>query len=120
MILNKNNINFYRLLPNAVEGITEIKVNYEVHRLFYNSDINYPLFSFELNNIVFLNEDSKQSVINLYNINVTSNAYKSLRKKEYDKLNQNELMYNDKINGTDTWIVKIQEIKAMYPKPNDV
>jgi hypothetical protein len=40
------------------------------------------------------------------------------RKKEYDNLNQFELLYNDKKNGTDTWSETILEIKKKYPKPS--
>lgn len=40
-----------------------------------------------------------------------------LRKAEYDKLNQYDLMYYDKVNGTDTWGDAIEAIKAKYPKP---
>ena len=44
--------------------------------------------------------------------------YQLNRKKEYDNLNQFELLYNDKINGTDTWSAAILEIKKKYPKPS--
>ena len=40
-----------------------------------------------------------------------------LRKAEYDKLNQYDLMYYDKVNGTDTWGEAIEAIKDKYPKP---
>lgn len=45
-----------------------------------------------------------------------SQSYARLRKIEYDKLNQYELMYNDMINGTHTWTAAIYEIKSRYPK----
>ena len=44
-------------------------------------------------------------------------AYSRLRKMEYDKLNQYEMMYNDQVNGTTTWQDAIEAIKAKYPKP---
>jgi hypothetical protein len=44
--------------------------------------------------------------------------YQLNRKKEYDNLNQFELLYNDKKNGTDTWSETILEIKKKYPKPS--
>lgn len=47
------------------------------------------------------------------------NEYQRLRKKEYDKLNQLEMQYDDFINNTTTWQDKINEIKLMYPKPSD-
>jgi hypothetical protein len=43
-------------------------------------------------------------------------SYINYRKAEYDKLNQFELMYNDKINGTNTWTTEIYKIKDKFPK----
>lgn len=45
--------------------------------------------------------------------------YQRLRKAEYDKLNQYELMFDDKINGTTKWQEAINEIKARHPKPSE-
>lgn len=42
--------------------------------------------------------------------------YARNRRQEYMKLNQFELMYDDKINGTNTWVEAIQAIKAKFPK----
>jgi len=47
--------------------------------------------------------------------NVTQ--YQRDRKAEYDKLNQYEMMFDDKVNGTTTWVDAINAIKARYPKP---
>jgi hypothetical protein len=44
-------------------------------------------------------------------------AYKWLRKMKYDQLNQYELMYDDKVNSTDTWGEAIEAIKKAHPKP---
>lgn len=52
-------------------------------------------------------------MINEYN----SMEYSRLRKREYLKLNQFELQYNDSVNGTTTWIDAIEAIKLKYPKP---
>ncbi|MFX4209273.1 hypothetical protein ACOL28_03650 [Aliarcobacter butzleri] len=41
----------------------------------------------------------------------------SSRKKEYDLLNQDELRFDDQVNGTTTWIDSITAIKEKYPKP---
>ena len=38
------------------------------------------------------------------------------RKAEYDQLNQYEMMFDDKRDGTTTWVDKINEIKGKYPK----
>ena len=43
-------------------------------------------------------------------------AYSRSRKSEYDKLNQLELMYDDKGNSTDKWGEAIIAIKDKYPK----
>ncbi len=46
-----------------------------------------------------------------------STQYQRDRKKDYDKLNQYELQFNDLQNGTTTWQDEINAIKAIYPKP---
>jgi len=43
--------------------------------------------------------------------------YQRLRKAEYAKLNQDEMRFDDEMNGTTTWIDAILEIKNKYPKP---
>ena len=43
--------------------------------------------------------------------------YSEKRRKEYDQLNQFEMQFDDKVNSTTTWVNKINEIKAKYPKP---
>ena len=47
---------------------------------------------------------------------LSANAYKEKRKAEYDQLNQYEMMFDDKRDGTTTWVDKINEIKSRYPK----
>ena len=47
---------------------------------------------------------------------VLANDYKAKRKAEYDQLNQYEMMFDDKRDGTTTWVDKINEIKSRYPK----
>ena len=42
--------------------------------------------------------------------------YARNRKAEYDQLNQFEMQFDDKRDGTTTWVDKINEIKARYPK----
>ena len=44
-------------------------------------------------------------------------AYQRARKMKYDQLNQYELMYDDKVNSTDTWGEAIEAIKKAHPKP---
>ena len=43
--------------------------------------------------------------------------YSRDRKAEYDKLNQDEMRYDDMKNSTTTWVDAIDAIKAKYPKP---
>ncbi len=45
-----------------------------------------------------------------------SQKYARLRKAEYDKLNQDELRFDDLENGTTVWQDTINEIKGRYPK----
>jgi hypothetical protein len=42
--------------------------------------------------------------------------YARNRKAEYDQLNQFEMQFDDDRDGTTTWVDKINEIKARYPK----
>jgi len=44
-------------------------------------------------------------------------TYADKRKAEYDQMgNQFEMMFDDKRDGTTTWVDKINEIKSRYPK----
>ena len=45
-----------------------------------------------------------------------SQEYSRNRKVEYDKLNQDEMRFDDLINSTTTWVDSIKAIKAKYPK----
>jgi hypothetical protein len=45
-----------------------------------------------------------------------SQEYARLRKAEYDKLNQDELRFDDLENGTSVWQDSINEIKTRFPK----
>ena len=45
-----------------------------------------------------------------------SKDYARKRKAEYDQLNQYEMMFDDKRDGTTTWVDAINAIKAKYPK----
>jgi len=47
-------------------------------------------------------------------------SYARKRSKEYNRLNQFEMLYDDMANGTNHWITAINEIKAKYPKPNNL
>ena len=45
-----------------------------------------------------------------------SQAYARSRKTEYDKLNQDEMRYDDLVNSTTTWQDAIATIKTSIPK----
>ena len=45
-----------------------------------------------------------------------SEEYIGLRRTEYNQLNQFELMHDDKVNGTTSWLDAIDAIKIRYPK----
>ena len=47
----------------------------------------------------------------------TATQYSRDRKDKYDKLNQDEMRYDDMINNTTTWRDGIAAIKAAHPKP---
>ena len=55
-----------------------------------------------------------QSMINDYDNSIKT--YSQKRKEEYDQLNQYEMMFDDQIDGTHTWVDTINEIIAKYPK----
>ena len=46
-----------------------------------------------------------------------SKTYADKRKAEYDKLNQFEMMFDDKRDGTTTWVDAINAIKGRHAKP---
>ena len=43
--------------------------------------------------------------------------YSRDRKAKYDLLNQDEMRFDDQVNGTTTWVDAINAIKAAHPKP---
>ena len=55
-----------------------------------------------------------QAMINAYDDSIKT--YSQKRKEEYDQLNQYEMMFDDKRDGTTTWVDKINEIKSRHPK----
>ena len=46
-----------------------------------------------------------------------ANEYKYKRKEKYNELNQFEMQFDDKRDGTTTWVDAINAIKAEFPKP---
>ena len=47
----------------------------------------------------------------------TAKQYSRDRKAKYDLLNQDEMRFDDQVNGTTTWVDAINAIKAAHPKP---
>jgi hypothetical protein len=47
----------------------------------------------------------------------TATQYSRDRKDKYDKLNQDEMRYDDLVNSTTTWQDAIAAIKKAHPKP---
>ena len=61
-------------------------------------------------------EEELQAEIVRLQAEYDSLEYARLRKAEYDKLNQDELRFDDLVNGTTVWLDTINAIKAKYPK----
>tara|TARA_R110001606_G_scaffold233588_1_gene381062 strand:- start:22 stop:309 length:288 start_codon:yes stop_codon:yes gene_type:complete len=84
--------------------------------------VNYPTvvsIRYQEDDSVIATDDNEEVVEideALVNAWVDPNAYQELRKNEYNKLNQDEMRFDDLINGTTTWVDSIKAIKAKYPK----
>ena len=46
----------------------------------------------------------------------TATQYSRDRKDKYDKLNQDEMRFDDQVNSTTSWVDAINAIKAAHPK----
>ena len=68
-------------------------------------------------NVVVLDENKIQIELDRLQAEYDAQEYARNRKKEYDALNQLELISDDTINGTSTHKDAIEAIKAKYPKP---
>jgi hypothetical protein len=84
--------------------------------------VNYPTvvsIRYQEDDSVIATDDNEEVVEideALVNAWVDPNAYQELRKNEYNKLNQDEMRFDDLINGTTTWVDSIKAIKDKYPK----
>ena len=67
-------------------------------------------------NVVVLDESKIATELAKLQAECDSQDYARKRKAEYNKLNQYEMMFDDKRDGTTTWVDKINEIKSRYPK----
>ncbi len=61
-------------------------------------------------------EEINQEILRLQE-EFNNTEYQRLRKAEYNKLNQDEMRFDDLVNGTTTWQDAIIAIKNKYPKP---
>jgi hypothetical protein len=68
------------------------------------------------NEVIEINESKVNTEIIRLQAEYDSQAYARSRKAEYDALNQLEMQYDDKANGTTTWEDAIAAIKTKYPK----
>jgi hypothetical protein len=67
-------------------------------------------------------KDENKIELNLDAINnwVDPEAYKQARRDAYPSLpDQLDMQYHDTMNGTETWLDHINEVKAKYPKPTE-
>ena len=67
-------------------------------------------------NVVVLDESKIAPEMARLQTEYDSKDYARKRKAEYDQLNQFEMQFDDQRDGTTTWVDKINEIKAKYPK----
>jgi|TARA_R110000764_G_scaffold21941_1_gene55074 hypothetical protein len=67
-------------------------------------------------NVVTLDEALITAEITRLQAVYNAQEYSRNRKIEYDKLNQDEMRYDDVKNSTTTWVDAIDAIKAKYPK----
>ena len=106
--ITNNDVNIVKK-PNNItdEEFLELNPNFIKKDIIFSDKIfrKFPVFKLQDNEIVIDEYESRLKAC-LY-----------FRKAEYSKLNQMEMMYDDKVNGTDTWGEAIQAIKEKYPKP---
>ena len=68
-------------------------------------------------NIVSFDDDAVATEVIRLQAEYDNNKYQRDRKAEYDQMgNQFEMMFDDKRDGTTTWVDKINEIKSRHPK----
>ncbi len=67
-------------------------------------------------NVVVLDESKIATELAKLQAEWDSQEYARKRKQEYDQLNQFEMQFDDKRDGTTTWVDKINEIKKRHPK----
>ena len=85
--------------------------------LWEMTEENYDNLKWNSDDIAKPTREAVEAEIARLNAEWDATEYQRLRKSEYDKLNQYEMMFDDQLNGTTTWQDAINTIKAQYPKP---
>ena len=85
--------------------------------LWEMTEENYGNLKWNSEDIPKPTREAVEAEIARLNAEWNATEYQRLRKAEYDKLNQYEMMFDDQLNGTTTWQDAINAIKAQYPKP---
>ena len=63
-------------------------------------------------------KEELDALISIVQQEFDNKEYQKLRKDKYPSFaDQLDMLYHDKIDGTNTWLDAIQEVKAKYPKP---
>ena len=97
--------------PNVIDAIKNINPAAQVS--VSGDDINNITWE---NGTVEIAIADIQTELNNLQAAYDSQAYARSRKAEYDKLNQDEMRYDDLVNGTTTWQDAIAAIKTSIPK----
>ena len=97
--------------PNVIDAIKNINPAAQVS--VSGDDINNITWE---NGTVEIAIADIQTELNNLQAAYDAQAYARSRKAEYDKLNQDEMRYDDLVNGTTTWQDAIAAIKTSIPK----
>ena len=97
--------------PNVIDAIKSINTAAQVS--VSGNDINN--ITWENGTVEIAIADIQTELDNLQAA-YDAQAYARSRKAEYDKLNQDEMRYDDLVNGTTTWQDAIAAIKTSIPK----
>jgi len=97
--------------PNVIDAVKSINTAAQVS--VSGNDINNITWE---NGTVEIAIADIQTELNNLQAAYDAQAYARSRKAEYDKLNQDEMRYDDLVNGTTTWQDAIAAIKTSIPK----
>ena len=97
--------------PNVIDAVKSINTAAQVS--VSGNDINNITWE---NGTVEIAIADIQTELNNLQAAYDAQSYARSRKAEYDKLNQDEMRYDDLVNGTTTWQDAIAAIKTSIPK----